>query len=96
MSDIWVSPIPNDKMNYSWAIFIMILDGVIYGILGWYVKKVFPSRYGASQPWYFIFTPKFWGSTIFCRMFCRNRQQAKLDEYLKDKTFKVKKNKSII
>jgi hypothetical protein len=38
------SPIPNDTMNYTWTILIMLLDGVIYGILGWYVKNVFPSK----------------------------------------------------
>ena len=26
------------------SIIIMLLDGVIYGILGWYVKNVFPSK----------------------------------------------------
>ena len=43
LSDISTSPIPGDQMNFSWSIIMMFLDGVIYGILGWYVKNVFPS-----------------------------------------------------
>jgi hypothetical protein len=30
-------------MSFALAVLIMLLDGVIYGILGWYVKNVFPS-----------------------------------------------------
>ena len=31
-------------MNFGWSIIMMFLDGIIYGILGWYVKNVFPSK----------------------------------------------------
>jgi hypothetical protein len=43
-ADAWTSPIQNDSMNYSLSIILMIFDGVLYGLLGWYVKKVFPSK----------------------------------------------------
>lgn len=69
--DIWVSPIPNDKMTYGLTIVLMFMDGLVYGLLGWYVQNVFPSRYGASKPFYFLVTPKFWKTTFIGRMFCR-------------------------
>ena len=31
-------------MNFGVTIMIMFLDGVIYGLLGWYVKKVFAGK----------------------------------------------------
>lgn len=85
--NIWVSPIPNDKMTYGLTIVIMIMDGVVYGVLGWYVKKVFPSQYGASQPFYFILTPKFWRSTFIGRIFCSQTKKI-TNEYFKDSTSK--------
>ncbi|CAF0899716.1 unnamed protein product, partial [Brachionus calyciflorus] len=73
LEDIWKSPITNDSMNFGLSILILIFDGCIYGLLGWYVKKIFPGRYGASQPWYFIFTPKFWSQTICFRYFIKKK-----------------------
>ena len=89
--DVWVSPIPNDDMTYGLTVVMMIVDGIVYGILGWYVKKVFPSNYGASQPFYFLLTPKFWRSTIIGRIFCRQVKIA--NEYFKDSTYKKKTKK---
>ena len=74
----------------------MIMDGIIYGILGWYVKNVFPSRYGASQPWYFIFTPKFWSSTIFCQIFFPSKPQEALSEYYRDRVSRAEKKHKCI
>jgi ABC-type multidrug transport system fused ATPase/permease subunit len=93
-ADIWTSPVPNDTMNYGYTIIIMILDGFVYGILGWYVKNVFPSQYGASQPFYFILTPKFWKSTIVGRIFCQQNSQPNSNEYIKDSSFKKANRKA--
>jgi len=93
-SQIWESPIPNDTMNFGVTILIMFLDGIVYGFLGWYVKK--KGKYGTSQPFYFIITPSFWRSTIFCRPFCCSHSST--DEYndgVNNKE-KRKKNKSSI
>ncbi len=43
--NIFVSPIPNDNMSFGLTILIMALDGLAYGLMGWYVKSVFPSTY---------------------------------------------------
>jgi hypothetical protein len=44
LEDVWRSPIPKDTMNFGWVILIMFFDGILYGVLGWYVKNVFPSK----------------------------------------------------
>lgn len=85
--DVWRSPITNDSMNFGYSIMILILDGFIYGLLGWYVKKVFPGRYGASQPWYFIFTPKFWSQSVLCKI-CFKKKTNKNDFFNKDGSIK--------
>nr|UOU03310.1 ATP-binding cassette subfamily A1-like 3 [Brachionus rubens] len=87
--DIWKSPITNDSMNFGYSILILILDGCIYGILGWYVKKIFPGRYGASQPWYFIFTLKYWSQSIFFR-FCITKKIETNEFFNKDGSIKEK------
>lgn len=82
--NVWESPIHNDQMNFALAILFMIGDGIVYGILGWYVKNVFSS--GSSKPWYFIFAPKFWSSFIICQF-----KSTFTDEYLKDRSFRGNK-----
>jgi hypothetical protein len=80
-------------MNFGWSILIMLFDGVLYGLLGWYVKKIFPGRYGASEPWYFIFTPKFWSTTVVARAFLPSTHPHHHlnSEYFKDRSFKDKR-----
>nr|QNH67915.1 ATP-binding cassette transporter subfamily A member 1-like protein X3 [Brachionus plicatilis] len=85
--DVWKSPITNDSMNYGYSIMILILDGIVYGLLGWYVKKVFPGRYGASQPWYFIVSPKYWSRSILCK-FCIEKKIVNSEIFNKDGSIK--------
>lgn len=92
--DIWSSPITNDSMSYGWSIVVMLVDGIIYGVLGWYIKQIFPGRYGAAQqPWYFLLTPKFWSGTV-CGRVCMSRNSS--NELFKDRSFKDRRaNKCI-
>jgi hypothetical protein len=89
IEDFWVSPIPKDSLNFGLTILIMIFDGIIYAILGWYVKNVFPGRSGAKHPWYFIFTFKFWSNTVIGRLLCRKKTY--YNEYYSDSLGKDKK-----
>ncbi|ETO31060.1 ATP-binding cassette sub-family A member 3 isoform 2, partial [Reticulomyxa filosa] len=53
----------NEEYNYfrfSSAILIMGLDTLIYFALTLYLDRVWPSRYGQREPWYFLCTPSFW------------------------------------
>ena len=42
-----------------------MIDTFLYFFLGWYFEQVMPRTYGTRQPFYFLFTPKYWLS--FCR-----------------------------
>ncbi|KAL3877832.1 hypothetical protein ACJMK2_035476, partial [Sinanodonta woodiana] len=62
-SNIAFSPIDGDPTSFSWTCSMMVIDGVIYAVLGWYIRHVKPGKFGVSQPWYFLFSPEFWGCT---------------------------------
>lgn len=40
--NIWDSPLPNDDMNFAYALIMLAADGLIYGLIGWYISNVFP------------------------------------------------------
>ncbi|KAK3588930.1 hypothetical protein CHS0354_023690 [Potamilus streckersoni] len=62
-SNIVSSPVKGDPTSFSWTCTMMVIDGAIYVVLGWYIRHVKPGKFGVSQPWYFLFTPEFWGCT---------------------------------
>jgi hypothetical protein len=39
---------------------MMIINSVMYGVLTWYIEKVFPGEFGTPQPWYFPVTKSYW------------------------------------
>lgn len=90
LDQVWQSPIPNDTMNFGTSILIMLMDGVLYGLAGWYVKNVFPSHHRPTQPWYFLFTRKFWRSTFICQLFNSDDEQT-LDALNRERSFKYDK-----
>ena len=49
--------------NYSvFIMFVMLIaDLLIYFFLGYYLQNILPHDFGVRKPWYFIFTPSFWG-----------------------------------
>lgn len=60
-TNIWHSPMADDPMSFGWAGVMMIVDGLIYFIIGWYVSNVWPAGSKASaQPFYFFLTPHYW------------------------------------
>lgn len=54
------SHIEGDKMNFSMACMMMLIDSVFYCIIGWYVKNTKKRKYGIPKPWNFPFTLKYW------------------------------------
>ncbi|KAL3877830.1 hypothetical protein ACJMK2_035474 [Sinanodonta woodiana] len=62
-SNIASSPISGDSTSFSWTCIMMVIDGAIYLVLGWYIRHVKPGKFGVSQPWYFLISPTFWGCT---------------------------------
>lgn len=39
------SPIQGDEMSFHWCLVMMALDGVIYLVIGWYIRNVKPGDY---------------------------------------------------
>ncbi|XP_061191991.1 uncharacterized protein LOC133200204 [Saccostrea echinata] len=84
------SPIEGDQMNFHWCLVMMALDGVIYLLIGWYVRGVKPGKYGVPEPWYFPLSPYYWGcikSTVKSADKYRTSSGtgALLEEYSKDR-----------
>lgn len=64
-SNIWHSPMADDPMNFGTAGVMMLVDGLIYFLIGWYVSNVFPAGSKSfKQPFYFFLTPRYWGLDI--------------------------------
>lgn len=41
-SNYHTSPLLNDKLSLQACMYLLMLDGAIYGILTWYIEAVFP------------------------------------------------------
>uniref|UniRef100_UPI00398F68CF ATP-binding cassette sub-family A member 13-like n=1 Tax=Pristiophorus japonicus TaxID=55135 RepID=UPI00398F68CF len=55
-----------DNVSFAWICWMMIIDSVIYLMLGWYLHTVFPGKYGTRMPWYFPFTGLYWQNLCDC------------------------------
>lgn len=54
---------PTSNFTYNACIGMMFLDAFLYGILAFYLDKVFPSEFGTSLPFYFPLMPSYWCGT---------------------------------
>ncbi|XP_061204119.1 glucosylceramide transporter ABCA12 [Neopsephotus bourkii] len=54
------SPMIGDNTSFGWMCWLILIDSFIYFILGWYIRNVFPGRYGMAAPWYFPLLPSYW------------------------------------
>ncbi|XP_036065527.1 uncharacterized protein abca12 isoform X2 [Oryzias melastigma] len=59
-SNAYNSPIAGDMSSFGWLCWLMLIDSVLYFIIGAYVRVVFPGKYGIPAPWYFPFKLSFW------------------------------------
>uniref|UniRef100_A0A8C6VPK5 P-type phospholipid transporter n=1 Tax=Naja naja TaxID=35670 RepID=A0A8C6VPK5_NAJNA len=53
-------PMEKDDFNLTIAVFMMVLDSFLYGLMTWYIESVFPGQYGIPRPWYFPFMKSYW------------------------------------
>uniref|UniRef100_A0A8B9CZD6 ATP binding cassette subfamily A member 12 n=1 Tax=Anser brachyrhynchus TaxID=132585 RepID=A0A8B9CZD6_9AVES len=58
--NMYKSPMIGDNTSFGWMCWLILIDSFIYFILGWYIRNVFPGRYGMAAPWYFPFLPSYW------------------------------------
>uniref|UniRef100_A0A668A1F8 ATP binding cassette subfamily A member 12 n=1 Tax=Myripristis murdjan TaxID=586833 RepID=A0A668A1F8_9TELE len=65
-SNSYTSPIAEDTASFGWLCWLMLIDSVLYFIIGAYIRMVFPGKYGIPAPWYFPFKPSFWADFCCC------------------------------
>ncbi|XP_076025938.1 uncharacterized protein abca12 [Genypterus blacodes] len=59
-SNSYISPIAADTASFGWLCWMMVIDSILYFIIGGYIRMVFPGKYGIPAPWYFPFKASFW------------------------------------
>uniref|UniRef100_A0A674MJG4 ATP-binding cassette, sub-family A (ABC1), member 12 n=1 Tax=Takifugu rubripes TaxID=31033 RepID=A0A674MJG4_TAKRU len=65
-NNMYTSPIAGDKASFGWLCWLMLIDSIVYFIIGAYVRMVFPGKYGIPAPWYFPFKGSFWADLCCC------------------------------
>ncbi|XP_053295252.1 uncharacterized protein abca12 isoform X4 [Pleuronectes platessa] len=65
-SNAYTSPIAGDSASFGWLCWLMLIDSILYFIIGAYIRKVFPGNYGIPCPWYFPFKASFWADLCCC------------------------------
>ncbi|XP_034429942.1 ATP-binding cassette sub-family A member 12 isoform X2 [Hippoglossus hippoglossus] len=65
-SNAYMSPIAGDTASFGWLCWMMLIDSMLYFIIGAYIRKVFPGKYGIPSPWYFPFKASFWADLCCC------------------------------
>uniref|UniRef100_A0A665XAY9 ATP-binding cassette, sub-family A (ABC1), member 12 n=1 Tax=Echeneis naucrates TaxID=173247 RepID=A0A665XAY9_ECHNA len=61
-SNSYTSPIASDTASFGWLCWLMLIDSILYFIIGAYIRMVFPGKYGIPAPWYFPFKASFWAN----------------------------------
>ncbi|XP_065108171.1 uncharacterized protein abca12 [Paramisgurnus dabryanus] len=65
-SNMYVSPLAGDTSSFGWLCWLLLIDSLVYFIIGVYIRMVFPGKYGIGYPWYFPFTRAFWADVFSC------------------------------
>ncbi|KAM9305170.1 phospholipid-transporting ATPase ABCA3 [Gastrophryne carolinensis] len=53
----------DDNFTLGQVLGMLLLDSILYSVIGWYVESVMPGDYGVPQPWYFPLLPSYWCGT---------------------------------
>ncbi|XP_015235444.1 PREDICTED: ATP-binding cassette sub-family A member 12 [Cyprinodon variegatus] len=59
-SNSYSSPIAGDTATFGWLCWLLLIDSILYFLIGAYIRMVFPGKYGIPAPWYFPFQLSFW------------------------------------
>uniref|UniRef100_A0A3B3UCG3 ATP binding cassette subfamily A member 12 n=1 Tax=Poecilia latipinna TaxID=48699 RepID=A0A3B3UCG3_9TELE len=74
-SNSYTSPIAGDTSTFGWLCWFLLIDSLLYFLIGAYIRTVFPGKYGIPAPWYFPFKLSFW--TDMCSSFQTNKSAGK-------------------
>ncbi|EAT39839.1 AAEL008386-PA, partial [Aedes aegypti] len=50
----------DDDLSVGYTMVMLLVDALLYLLVALYIEKVFPGEFGVGEPWYFLFTKKFW------------------------------------
>lgn len=50
----------DDDFSFGRVLQMLLLDGLLYFAIAWYVDQVFPGDFGIPRRWYFVFTAAYW------------------------------------
>lgn len=53
-------------MSFAYAGLAMIVDGLLYFIIGWYFSNVLATTNYGQKKYYFFLLPSYWGLNCFC------------------------------
>ncbi|KAJ8255215.1 hypothetical protein GJAV_G00202380 [Gymnothorax javanicus] len=65
-SNSYISPLAGDTCSFGWLCWLLLIDSIIYFLVGTYIRMVFPGNYGIAVPWYFPVMPSFWADLFGC------------------------------
>lgn len=65
-SNMYISPLAGDTSSFGWLCWLLLIDSLVYFIIGIYIRMVFPGKYGIAVPWYFPVTKSFWTDMFSC------------------------------
>ncbi|XP_048861944.1 glucosylceramide transporter ABCA12 isoform X2 [Brienomyrus brachyistius] len=65
-SNSYISPMDDDTSSFGWFCWLLLIDSVLYFLIGIYIRFVFPGKYGIAVPWYFPVMPSFWMDLFGC------------------------------
>ncbi|CAL8266921.1 unnamed protein product [Lota lota] len=65
--NIYRSPVNEDTSSFGWMCWLLVIDSVIYFLIGGYIRMVFPGQYGIAAPWYFPVSRSFWADLCCTR-----------------------------
>jgi len=60
-SNIYQSPMGEDTMNFAYAFMAMLVDGLLYFLIGWYFSNVLATTNYGRKCFYFFLLPSYWG-----------------------------------
>ncbi|KAM4557505.1 retinal-specific phospholipid-transporting ATPase ABCA4-like [Fundulus diaphanus] len=78
-NNIGTSPLEKDTYSFLTSILMMVFDGILYGILAWYLDNVFPGQYGVGRPFYFPLQPSYWQRSVPSNIEMANEDAKKLE-----------------
>nr|XP_045723416.1 glucosylceramide transporter ABCA12 [Mirounga angustirostris] len=64
--NMYSSPVQDDTTSFGWLCCLILTDSLIYFLIAWYVRNVFPGTYGMAAPWYFPVLPSYWKERLGC------------------------------